>query len=95
MGTFVKKKQQEFENISVFLCFVVISAQVHSNLYNHQLLDQEEAGGRLYDVNQQLLQFAATPFPLRHFPLCPVLLERIKLLAQRAYTSRLNAILTR
>lgn len=53
MGTFVKKKkQQEFENISVFLCFVVISAQVHSNLYNHQLLDQEEAGGRLYDVNQ-------------------------------------------
>ena len=70
---------KEFENITVFLCFVVILAQVQSSVQSGAFASGVEAGGLFLNLNQSLLEFYVVPLS---FPLSPILLKKMKLNAQ-------------
>ena len=61
---------QEFQNIAVFLCFVVIPVQVQSPAPSAAFESGLEAGGLLLNLNQSPLKFGVVPFS---FPLSSIL----------------------
>ena len=58
-----------------FLCLVAIPAQVQSPIQSSAVALGVEAGGRFWNLNQSLLQFAVVPFPHSLFPLSPIFLK--------------------
>ena len=66
------------------LCGNFIRAQ--SPVQSSAVASGVDAGGRLWNLNQLLLQFAVTPFPHSQFHLSPILLKKTLQLAKSIFT---------